>query len=49
MVTILDFICVTNFWQNIIVFFVFFDLWLFGFSLEICFPYSAVQYGKYKC
>ena len=37
MVKILDFNCVRNFWQKVIVYNVFFDL-RFGFSQEICLP-----------
>ena len=38
MVKILDFNCVRNFRQKVVVYYAFFDLRLFGFSLEICFP-----------
>ena len=38
MVKILDFNCVRNVWQKVIVYNVFFDLRLFGFSQEICLP-----------
>ena len=36
MVKILDFNCVRNFWQKVIVY-GFFDWHLFGFSPEVCF------------